>query len=101
MWSRYAEMGLLGLPFSEADGGLGGGPVETMLVMDAFGRGLIAEPYFATVILSGGFVRLGCNDAQRAALAPAIAAGECLLAFAHAERASRYDLSHVRTTARR
>ena len=54
VWQQYAELGLLGLPFAETHGGFGGGPVETMIVMEAFGRGLVLEPYFATVILGGG-----------------------------------------------
>ena len=57
MWSRFAEQGLLGLPFPEAQGGFGGGPIETMIVTEAFGRGLVVEPYFATVILAGGLLR--------------------------------------------
>ena len=57
MWGQYAELGLLGLPFAEAHGGFGGGAVETMIVMEAFGRGLILEPYLATVVLGGGLVR--------------------------------------------
>ncbi len=61
LWAQYAELGLLGLPFAEADGGSGGGPVETMLVMEAFGRALVIEPYFATVVLGGGFLRHGGN----------------------------------------
>src|ERR1700712_4417335 len=57
VWAQLAELGLLGLPFEEQYGGYGGGPVETMLVMEAFGRGLVLEPYFATVILGGGLIR--------------------------------------------
>ena len=53
LWRQYAELGLLGVPFAEADGGFGGGPVETMLVMEAFGRALALEPYLATVVLGG------------------------------------------------
>ena len=67
VWAQYAELGLLGLPFAEEYGGFGGGPVETMIVMEAFGRGLILEPYFATVILGGGLVRLGGNAQQKEA----------------------------------
>lgn len=100
MWRQYAEMGLMALPFAEADGGLGGGAVETMIVMEALGRVLALEPYFATVVLGGGFLRLGGTAEQRAALAPAVAAGETKLAFGHTERQSRYDLHHVETTAR-
>src|SRR5215831_19621849 len=67
MWAQYAQMGLLGLPFAERHGGSGGGAVETMIVMEAFGSGLILEPYLATVVLGGGTVQLAGNDAQRAA----------------------------------
>ena len=63
LWAQYAELGLLGLPFPESQGGSGGGPIETMLVMEAFGRALALEPYLATVVLGGGFLRHGGNDA--------------------------------------
>jgi pimeloyl-CoA dehydrogenase small subunit len=101
LWRDYADLGLLALPFEEKHGGIGGGPVETMIVMEAFGRALALEPFFATVVLGGGLLRLGANDAMRAALIPRIAAGDLLLAFAHAERQARYDLADVATTARR
>jgi pimeloyl-CoA dehydrogenase small subunit len=101
LWAQYAELGLLGLPFAEAQGGFGGGPVETMLVMEAFGRGLILEPYLATVVLGGGLVRRAASEAQQAALIPAIADGSLKLGFAHMERHSRYDLADVATTATR
>jgi pimeloyl-CoA dehydrogenase small subunit len=101
MWRQYAELGLLGLPFAEADGGLGGGAVETMIVMEAFGRALALEPYLATIVLGGGFLRLGGGDAVRATLVPQIAGGTLKLAFAHAERQARYDLADVATTARK
>src|SRR5712692_8276282 len=83
LWRQYAELGLLGLPFAEEHGGSGGGPVETMIVMEAFGRALALEPYLATVVLGGGFVRRGGSAAMQAALVPQIASGEALLAFAH------------------
>ena len=101
LWRQYAELGLLALPFAESDGGIGGGPVETMIVMEELGRALALEPYLATVVLGGGFVRLGGSAALRAALVPEIARGGLKLAFAHAERQARYDLSDVATTARR
>lgn len=101
MWEQYADMGLLGLPFAEKFGGVGGGPVETMIVMEALGRGLALEPYLATVVMAGGLVNLGGNDAQRAAILPKIADGSLLLAYAHSEAQSRYDLADVATTARR
>ncbi len=99
MWARFAELGLLGLPFSEAQGGFGGGSVETMIVMEAFGRGLVAEPYLATVVLGGGLVAYAADDATQAELLPQVAAGELLLAFAHEERQSRFELFNVATRA--
>jgi pimeloyl-CoA dehydrogenase small subunit len=101
VWSQYAELGLLGLPFAEAQGGFSGGPVETMIVMEAFGRGLILEPYLATVVLGGGLLRRAASAEQQAALIPGIVAGTMKLAFAHIERHSRYDLADVATTAKR
>ena len=101
MWRQYAELGLLALPFAESDGGIGGGPVETMIVMEAFGQALTLEPYIASVVLGGGFLRLGASTATRAALIPRIASGELKLAFAHTERQARYDLADVLTTARK
>jgi pimeloyl-CoA dehydrogenase small subunit len=101
LWGRYAELGLLGLPFAEAEGGFGGGPVETMIVMEAFGRALVLEPYLATVILGGGFLRHAASPLQRRELVPAIAEGRLTLAFAHGERQARWDLADVATTAKR
>ena len=101
LWQTYADMGLLGLPFAESDGGLGGGPVDTMIVMEAFGRSLVLEPYLATVVLGGGLVRAAANTQQRESLIPLIVGGEVMLAFAHAEAQSRYDLADVQTTAKR
>jgi pimeloyl-CoA dehydrogenase small subunit len=99
VWQQYAELGLLGLPFAEAHGGFGGGPVETMIVMEAFGRGLVLEPFFATVILGGGLIRRGASAMQQQALLPQVTQGKLKLAFAHVERQSRYDLADVSTKA--
>ena len=101
LWRQYAEMGLLGLPFAEEDGGFGGGPVETMLIMEAFGRALALEPYLATVVLSGGLIRRAAGDALRAALVEQIAGGSLRLAFAHSERQSGWNLLDVATRARK
>jgi pimeloyl-CoA dehydrogenase small subunit len=101
LWSQYAELGLLGLPFPERHDGFGGGGVEVMLVMEAFGRALALEPYLATVVLAGTALRLAGTEAQQAALMPQIAAGGKRLAFAHSERQARYDLPDVLTTAAR
>jgi alkylation response protein AidB-like acyl-CoA dehydrogenase len=92
---------LLGLPFAEEYGGFGGGAQEVMLVMQAFGRALILEPYLATVVLGGTALKLAGSDAQKAEILPAIAEGRVKLAFAHSERQARYDLTDVVTTAKR
>jgi pimeloyl-CoA dehydrogenase small subunit len=99
LWAQYAELGLLGLPFEERFGGSAGGPVETMIVIEAFGQALALEPYLATVVLGGGFLRHGGTADQRAALLPKIAKGSLTLAFAHTERQSRYDLHDIATRA--
>ena len=101
MWSQITELGLLGLPFEETLGGFNGGGVETAIVMDAFGRGLVLEPFFATVILGGGLLRRAAPPATLGALAPKVASGKLKLAFAHVERHSRYNLADVTTTAQK
>ena len=101
IWSQFADLGLLGLPFPEQYGGYGGGPQETMLVMQAFGRVLVVEPYFPTVILGGAAIMAAGTDAQKQAILPAIAEGSLKLAFAHSERQARYDLADVVTTAKK
>lgn len=101
IWAQYAELGLLGLPFSEDEGGFGGGAVETMLVAEQMGRAITLEPWLTTVVIGGGFLRHGAPAALRGELVPKVAAGEMLLAFAHTERQSRYDLFDVASTAKR
>ena len=95
LWRDYAEMGLLGAPFAEADGGFGGGAVETMIVMEQFGKALALEPYLQTVVLCGALLKHGASDEQRAELIGAIAAGDLRLSFAQMERQSGYDLNDV------
>jgi pimeloyl-CoA dehydrogenase small subunit len=99
LWVQYAELGLLGLPFAERYGGSAVGSVETMIVMEAFGRALTLEPFLATVVLGGGFLRHGATAEQCAELIPKIADGSLTLAFAHTERYSRYDLHDIDTRA--
>ncbi len=99
LWRDYAEMGLLGAPFAEADGGYGGGAVETMIVMEQFGKALALEPYLQTVVLCGALLKRGASDEQRAELIGAIAAGELRLSFAHMEKQSGFDLNDVALSA--
>ncbi|MGE5513822.1 MAG: acyl-CoA dehydrogenase family protein [Bacteroidota bacterium] len=100
VWKEYADLGLLAIPFAEADGGLGQGAVETMIVMEALGRSLAIEPYLSTVVLGGGAQRHGGSAPQRARLIPDLAAGKTTLALAYLEQQSRFDLADVTTTAR-
>jgi pimeloyl-CoA dehydrogenase small subunit len=101
VWNKLAEQGLLGLPFSEDDGGFGAGAVETMIVMEALGKALLLEPYLATVVLGGGFVRRGGSAEQKAAHIPGIIDGSKTFAFAQLEKNSRYDLADVSTSAKK
>jgi alkylation response protein AidB-like acyl-CoA dehydrogenase len=99
-WKTFAELGWLGLPFAEADGGFGGGPIETMLLMESFGRGLVVEPYLASVVLGGGALRRGGSAALKATLLPGVIDGMKQLAFGYAEEQARFDLHDVVTSAR-
>jgi alkylation response protein AidB-like acyl-CoA dehydrogenase len=101
IWKQFAELGWLALPIDEAYGGLGGGAIETGILMEGFGRGLVSEPYLATVVLGAGLVAECGTEAQKQAILPEVADGSLYLAFAHSERAARFDLGHVETTATR
>ena len=100
LWAQYAELGLLGLPFAEEYGGFGGGAVDVMLLMQAFGRHLVLEPYLSTVVLGGTAIKLAGSSAQASEILPGITEGSTKLAFAHSERQSRYDITDVLTTAK-
>lgn len=100
-WQRFADLGLLALPFSEADGGLGGGAVDVMLLMESFGRHLVLEPYLATVVLAGGCLRHAASREQKERWLPSLIGGDERWALAHIERDARYDLASVRCRARR
>lgn len=100
IWKELADQGLLAIPFSEADGGIGGGPVEQMIVGEAIGRSLALEPYVATVVLGGGILRHAASAEQRARILPEVISGRTTLAFAHQEQHSRFDLADVSVTAK-
>lgn len=99
-WQEWAELGLLAAPFSEEQGGMGGGAIDTMVIMEEFGRALVIEPYMETVVLAGGFLREGASAAQQAAHIPGIVAGENVWAVAYAEPQGRYNLADLVTTAK-
>ncbi len=101
MWAQFAELGLLGASFPEADGGFGGGPVEAMIISEEFGKGLVIEPYLQTVVIGGGFLRHGGSAAQKEENLPALIGGERIYAFACSEPKSRFDLNDVSTTAKK
>ena len=100
-WSAFAELGLCAAPFQESSGGLGGGPLATMIVMREFGRNLVVEPFLETVVLAGGLIEDVGSQAQHDAFLPQIMAGESIWALAWAEGRSRYDFNNVVTTAGR
>jgi alkylation response protein AidB-like acyl-CoA dehydrogenase len=100
-WAQYAELGLLGLPFPEEFGGVGGSSVDIMAVMELVGQGLLLEPYVSTVVLCGGLLRDAAPYAVKEALLPQIAGGKLQIALAAYEAAGRYELTHVASTAAR
>ena len=98
-WSQFAELGLLGVPFAEEFGGLGGSVVDTMIVMEQFGKGLVVEPYMPSVVLAGGLISSLGSKEQVESIIPDIISGDTRYAFAHSEPQSRFDLFDVKTSA--
>ena len=97
-WAQYAELGWLALPFAEAVGGFGGTPVETMILLEAFGEGLVLEPYLSTIVLSGHLLQSAQTEAFNQVLTD-IMEGRHLAALAFVESQARFDLANVITTA--
>jgi alkylation response protein AidB-like acyl-CoA dehydrogenase len=100
VWGTFAEMGLTGIPFSPDYGGFGGGAVDLLSVMEAFGEGLVVEPFLATLMGAQCVARAG-SDAQKKAILPQVVEGKLKMAFAFSEKGARYDLSHVNATAKK
>ncbi len=94
-WAKMAELGWLGVSLPEEYGGFDGGPVETMIIMEAFGTGLVVEPYFPTVVLGANFLSAGAGDEVKRELLVKLTDGKLMMAFAYAERQSRYNLADV------
>ncbi len=101
IWAQLAELGLLGMPFAEADGGFGGGAVDAMIVMEEFGKGLVVEPFVPTVVCAGGFLKHAGTDAQKEEHIGGIVDGSRIFAFAYAEPRGRYDYANLETTAKK
>jgi alkylation response protein AidB-like acyl-CoA dehydrogenase len=99
VWQTFAELGWTAVPFSEEDGGFGGGPIDLMVLMLRFGKGLIVEPYLANVVLAGGVMRRAASGAQKEQWLQPIMGGELQAALAFVEPQSRYDVSNIATTA--
>ncbi|MGW4241962.1 acyl-CoA dehydrogenase family protein [Nocardia sp. NPDC004722] len=99
VWRQLAELGVLGLPFDEEDGGVGAGPVETMVVMEEIGRRNAPEPFLDAVLVPGGLVAGIATAEQRQRVLSALTAGETLLAFAHDEPGTRWPAAELATTA--
>jgi alkylation response protein AidB-like acyl-CoA dehydrogenase len=99
VWQSFCDLGWTAIPFAESDGGLDGGPIETMLLMQQFGRGLIVEPYLANVVLSGGILRRIASDEQKAKWLQPMIAGELQTALAFVEPQSRYEIGDIQSTA--
>ncbi|MCW2779705.1 MAG: acyl-CoA dehydrogenase [Marmoricola sp.] len=99
MWKKLAEMGLLGLPFSEEDGGMGAGPVEVSIVAEEIGRMVAPEPFVEAIVLAGGLVAACGTAEQRAEILGAVASGASLPAFAYAEPHARWNVAAGGVTA--
>ena len=99
LWKTYAELGWTAVPFSGDDGGLDGGPIELILMMEQFGRGLVVEPYLATVVLAGGALRRAATPEQKEKWLSAIIEGRIQAALAFAEPQARFEISDVTTKA--
>ncbi|MEO0419177.1 MAG: acyl-CoA dehydrogenase family protein [Pseudomonadota bacterium] len=101
VWAQLAELGILGMPFSEEVGGFGGGAVDAMVVMEEFGKGLVVEPFVPTVVCAGGFLKHAGTEAQQEEHLSAIIGGERVFAFAYGEPKGRFDYSDIGTTAKK
>ena len=101
VWGQLAELGILGMSFSEEDGGFGGGAIDSMVVMEEFGKGLVVEPYVPTVVCAGGFLKHAGTQAQKEEHIGGIVSGERVFAFAYAEPRGRYDLANLETSAKK
>ena len=100
VWHALAtELGILGAPFAEEHGGLGGGALENMIMMEELGKVIAIEPYLQTVVIGGGALK-HAGGAMADSVIPSIIAGETVIAFAYAEPQGRYDLANLRTTAK-
>ncbi len=99
VWATFAELGWTAIPFDEEDGGIGGGPVDLMIVMEQFGRGMIVEPYLANIVLAGGVLRQTATPEQKSEWLEPLIGGELQAALAFVEPQGGYDLANILTSA--
>ena len=99
-WNSMAELGWLGLPFNEEDGGFGGNQIDTLVIMEQFGKGLVLEPFLANVVLGGGAIQMGGSEELKNEMLSSLIEGSKQLTLAYAEQQSRFDLEDVSTSAR-
>ncbi len=99
-WGSMAELGWLGLPFNEEDGGFGGNQIDTLVIMEQFGKGLVLEPFLANVVLGGGAIQMGGSEELKKEILPSLIEGTKQVTLAYAEQQSRFDLEDVATSAR-
>ena len=99
-WNSMAELGWLGLPFIEEDGGFGGNQIDTLVIMEQFGKGLVLEPFLANVVLGGGAIQMGGSEELKNEMLSSLIEGSKQLTLAYAEQQSRFDLEDVATSAR-
>ena len=99
-WNSMAELGWLGLPFNEEDGGFGGNQIDTLVIMEQFGKGLVLEPFLANVVLGGGAIQIGGSEELKNEMLSSLIEGSKQLTLAYAEQQSRFDLEDVATSAR-
>ena len=100
-WNSMAELGWLGLPFNEEDGGFGGNQIDTLVIMEQFGKGLVLEPFLANVVLGGGAIQMGGSEELKNEILSSLIEGSKQLTLAYAEQQSRFDLEDVATSARK
>ena len=99
-WTAMAELGWLGLAFSEEEGGFGGNQIDTLVLMEQFGKGLVLEPFLANIVLGGGAIKRGGTPAIKESVLPNLIEGNLQVTLAYAEEQSRFDIEDVATAAR-
>ena len=100
-WNSMAGLGWLGLPFNEENGGFGGNQIDTLVIMEQFGKGLVLEPFLANVVLGGGAIQIGGSEELKNEMLSSLIEGSKQFTLAYAEQQSRFDLEDVATSARK